>query len=282
MHKAFVAALLITLPSFVATPAAALTCANEKLKHVEVPKNKRKKTDKIIEAFFPYIDAIDINAVKIISSEIEYDTEVYDCTTEWKQTKVTCGPISLMTIGATKNIVTYRDQQQMAFLSPYQNAHPFTIAKVGRETFALASRYALHRRFHPFFYKSSDPNWISASNFDSIKECAGWRTLKSDPIFKSLIHVTGRYFSGDIVCIQNVECKENVSATTLSVGMSLVPLKYMPTFRNVAANNGDGHDWEEWKTILTKVNPIFTRPDVKSATFKITFESRMVAYDSFL
>ena len=250
--------------------------------HVEVPKNKRKKIDQTLNAFFPYVDSVDINAARIITASLEYDGKIYECATEWKQVKAECGPISLMTLGAIKSMVSSRDKESMTMTPPYNSAYPFTIAKVGGEIFALASRYALHSRFHPFFFKDSDPNWLSASNVDSIKECANWKTLKSDPLFRSLVVAGGRYFGGDIVCIRNVECKDDVSVTTLSVSMSLVPTKYLPTLRSIASANDDGHEWEEWKTILKKANPLFRRSDIKNATFNITVESQLARYNSIL
>ena len=270
MRRQAVIAMAVLLPTL---PSYALTCAKD-FTHVELKKSQRKKIDRTLQAFFPYVDSIDLYAATIDSAKLEFNGQVYSCESQWKKIAVSCGPIQL-------NIATgsYSEREKLTIPKPLNTAYPFDYATYAGKEYTLISKYAPNRYYHSLRYKTSGPNWLAASNSASTDHCKTWRQIKDDSVFNHLVQAPGDYSQGRIVCIEDIECTENQSITTLSVYMSLVPLKYQKTLRSIGESVDDSN-WSSWKEYLGKVNPLLARDELLDAKLTLVIASPIKKYNS--
>ena len=248
----------------------AFSCHSESSRHVTLQKNERKKIDKTLDSFFDFADSQDRYAAKIVESWVVIDGERIDCITSWKSVEAICGPLTLQFAGGrVGNWVP----------KPLNATYPFDYGIYNSEEYALVSRYATNDGFHQFRYNTNDPNWLAPSNAASIEQCKSWKEIKNEPGFSHLLEPMGRYFHGEIVCIEEVKCSKNTATTLLSVDSSLIPKKYLPTLRSIGEEHS-GNNWSSWKTYLTKVNPLLKRDDILKFKFNIVISSPMKSYSS--
>ena len=281
MKNYFALAAAATL-ALASQDAHALTCASQSIQHTELPlskfERKRQRVNPTLRAFFPFADSIDIHAAKLSKVTIDLNGSSYNCSTSKNTIQVDCGPISLKITGQGSH-----EKRAKTVDDPLNKPWPFDYAVLNNKNYALVSRYALNEKYNPLQYKTTDPKWVSPSNMDASveKKCASWKTLKTDKMFSHLVKPMGKYYHGDIVCIESVRCSKNSSITTLSASMSLIPIKYLNTIHSMTSQyNYNGYT--SWKKFLEKINPLLALPDIQSATLTVVIESPLESYNSVL